>query len=422
MTGLVLGILFFARPIMFVDAQYAFGGLNLFEILTIALTFLLVILAAVNALRGNGIRLSPIDIAIIMLVAWCSTVALVYPENTDFKAYVKLVLPPITFMVLKRAIATQRQYVRLLRLMIIGFAIPVALSAYAIHEGTGLAARIFWTGLERYSGVYNGIHTMGHNMGFLIMSVCVYLMLCDENVKASITRLTMMCFLPVLCGAALYCLFHGQVRTVYVGLFVFLSIVLVQYSTRWFIFFAGAVILSVAMFASIYSTVFFDVVDVFSGHRDIKEAGSGRPLIWQHNLRIFANLPIDQKIAGVGIGNYLTDPFRDIDAADKITSEHVWNSHNDYLEMLMEIGVIGLLLTMWLYAVIAKRVLQIERRARIVFLGLLVAVGVMNVLSNSYIARFGLAQMFFMVLTYIDIPLQRRMPTESAKAPLFRMT
>lgn len=406
---------------MFVEVQYALGGLNLFEILTIALTFLLLILATINAFRGRGVHLSPIDIAIVMLVAWCSTVALIYPENTDFKAYVKLVLPPITFMVLKRAISTQQQYLSLLRLMICGFAIPIALSAYAIYEGKGLAARIFWTGLERYSGVYNGIHTMGHNMGFLIMCVCIYLMLRERRMKDLATRIPMASFLLILCGAALYCLFHGQVRTVYVGLFVFFAIVLIQYSKRWFMLFLGAVVVSLVMFASIYSTVFFDVVDVFSGHRDVKEAGSGRPLIWQHNLKVFVNLPVDQKIAGVGIGNYLTDPFRDINAADKITSEHVWNSHNDYLEMLMEIGVVGLLLTTWLYVVIAKRALQMERRGRIVFLGLLCAVAVMNVLSNSYIARFGLAQMFFMVLTYMEIPLQRPKPAKSPIAPLFGM-
>jgi O-antigen ligase len=128
-------------------------------------------------------------------------------------------------------------------------------------------------------------------------------------------------------------------------------------------------------------------------------------MIWSHNLAIFAKLPIDRQLAGVGIGNFMGNSFAaDIQASSKLTMNHVWNSHNDFLEMLMEIGIIGLLLTLVLYVAIGRAILRLPGKGRHGFLALFLAVVVMNILSNSYIARFGLAQMFFMLLVYIEQP------------------
>lgn len=403
MTNPLLALFFFARPIMFIDSNFMLGGLNLFELLTISFTLVLAAVAANNAVGKVAIPFSKLDGAILLFILWCSSVAVIYPENSDFKSYVKLVLPPLTFCILKRAITSRRQYCTLLKWLIIGFAIPVALSAFEIYEGRSIGQRIFWTGLERYSGVYKDLHTMGHNMGFLVMLACIYHLLPKHDAANKIVTSRILPLL-LLCAVAIYCLGHGHVRTVYAGLLVFFLTLLFLYSKK--AFFVSAVIGIGFILAALplLNSVFFDVTEAVSGKRGIEEAGSGRPMIWSHNLAIFTELPIDRQLAGVGIGNFMANPFTDIHASSKLTLNHVWNSHNDFLEMLMEIGAIGLLLTAILYAFIGSAILRMPGKERYGFFALFLAVVVMNVLSNSYINRFGLAQMFFMVLVYIEQP------------------
>lgn len=389
---------------MFIETDLTLQGLNLFELLTICFTSLLAIVAGINALQRGTVAFSGLDGAILLFVFWCSSVAVIYPESTDLKSYFKFVLPPLTFFILKRAIASREQYISLLKWLILGFIIPVLASALMIFEGKGIAQKIFWTGLERYSGVYNGIHTMGHNMGFLIILVCMYFIITKTDITRGGVGGLQKAFLVLLCAAALYCLGHGHVRTVYVGLVIFFSTVIYLYSKKVFFLTATVGLVLAIAIAPFLSSLFFDVTDVFSGRRDVEEAGSGRPLIWHHNLAIFVNLPFDRQIAGVGIGNFMADPFKDINASAKITMNHVWNSHNDFLEVLMETGAVGLLLTIVLYLSIGKAILRMEGRDRHAFLALYLAVLVMNALSNSYIARFGLGQMFFMLLVYVERP------------------
>lgn len=388
---------------MFIDSSFTLGELNMFELLTIVFTLLLAGVAAVNAFGGVGIPLSKLDGAILIFVLWCTSVGMVYPENFDLKSYIKLVIPPLTYFILKRAVASRKQYVSLLKWLIVGFVIPVLGSALMIYEGKGIGQRIFWTGLERYSGVYKDLHTMGHNMGFLLMLVCIYLAIRKDDSMYKIAGFRRLPLL-LLCVLAFYCLGHGHVRTVYIGLLVFFSTLLFLYSKKAFVI-CGAIGIAVAIAALPFlSSVFFDVTEVFSGHRGVEEAGSGRPMIWNHNLGIYAELPIDRQLAGVGIGHYMADPFSDIRASSKLTMNHVWNSHNDFLEMLMEIGAIGLLLTSILYISIGSAILRMQGTERSAFFAFFLSVVVMNFLSNSYINRFGLAQMLFMVLVYVERP------------------
>ncbi|NOS79467.1 MAG: O-antigen ligase family protein [Nitrospira sp.] len=417
MTSALLYLFFFARPIMFIDSSFTLGELNMFELLTIAFTLLLAGVAAVNAFGSVTIPFSKLDGAILSFVLWCSSVAMVYPETFDLKSYIKLILPPLTFFILKRAVASRKQYVSLLKWMIVGFVIPVLGSALMIYEGKGIGQRIFWTGLERYSGVYKDLHTMGHNMGFLVMLVCIYFAIMKDDARHRIVGLSRLSLL-LLCALAFYCLGHGHVRTVYVGLLLFFSTFVLLYSKKGFVI-CGTIGIAVAVAALPFlNSVFFDVTEVFSGHRGVEEAGSGRPMIWNHNLGIYSELPIDRQLAGVGIGNFMANPFSDIHASSKLTMNHVWNSHNDFLEMLIEIGAIGLLLTAILYVRIGSAIFRMRGIERSAFLAFFTAVVAMNFLSNSYIARFGLAQMFFMVLVYVERPgLHNEMAIHSHDLP-----
>jgi O-antigen ligase len=416
MDSFLLNLFFLARPIMFVESNVSVAGLNLFETLTILFS---VVLGAIAFGNSFGTRRQPLSLtewAILMFVLWCTAIGLVYAQESSLKSYVKWVLPPLSYIVLKRAIRDEAQYVRCLLILIIGFIVPVAASAWLTLHGKGLGFEVYWTGLKRYEGVYNNVHTFGHNMGLVIMLLALFVTLMKSRgaiVSRRFRTLTYLWFLP-LGVVALYCLYASQVRTVYIGLLVFAVVLLYQLNKKALVAFIATLAVVVISSAAIVQTVFFDVVDATKGGRAVEQAGSGRPIIWKHNLAIYSELGLDRKMAGVGIGNTVIEGGNRI-GGDEISLNNVWNSHNDFLEVLMETGAVGFLLVVAIFALLLRSILRMPGQDKYGFLAFFLAVVVMNVLSNSYISRFGLAQIFFMVIVYVEVAKQA--PVLSASMP-----
>jgi len=380
------------------------GGMNFFEFITILFSLILVAIAIRNIVGGNKKSLSDIEVVMIMFIVWCTLVLLVYNETSSFKTYIKWILPLITYMVLKRTINTNEQYIKTIYLLILGFLLPIIFNFIFILQGKGLGQVIYWTGLERYSGIYSGIHMMAHSMGFFIMLIAMYYVLVKEIPTIKISSFKYM-IIFIIATLALYGLYKSQTRTVYVGLMAFFSIWLYRYNKKLLMFFSIMTVVASLLLAPYLATVFFDVIEAVEGKRDIEEAGSGRPIIWGHNLAIYNDLGIDRKLAGVGIGN--TKSFIEGSGEVPGINDVVWNSHNDYLEVLMETGAVGFLLQIILYILIYKKIRRIKSRSAGVYEAMFLAVVLMNILSNSYISRFGLAQLFFMVLVFIELPEQK---------------
>ena len=391
---------------MFIETGLNVGGLNFFELLTIAFSLLLAGLALWHSITGNFDRLSLTEWISVAFVAWCTVAVLVYPENSNFKTFVKFVFPLVTFMVLKRIILTREQYLSLIRWMIKGFAVPVALSGIWTVLGRGIGQEIYWTGLVRYQGVYADIHHMGHCMGFLIMLCVIYTTL-NRSLTGSRVSLVSYIGLTAISVVALFCLYKSQTRTVYFGLLVFFVLVFLFYNRSQLLIFVSVLVCGAILFAPLLSTIFYDFVDAAQGKK-VEMAGSGRPYIWKHNLEIFSSLPLDKQLAGVGIGNTLMGDGEQFTQRTKISIDNVWNSHNDFLELLMETGAIGLILWAALMCSIVVKILQFNGSEKWAFFAAFAAIFLMNCMSNSYISRFGLAQMFFMLFCYFEIPAREK--------------
>ena len=388
----LVNIFYLVRPMMFVESPFTIGGLNFFEFITIMFSLMLVGIAIKNTVDGNKRTLSGIEIAMILFMIWCTAILILYYENTSVKTYIKWILPLVTYMVLKRTINSHEQYIKLIYVLIIGYLIPIIWNFIVIVQGKGLGLVIYWTGLERYEGIYHGVHTMAHNMGFFIMLIALYYVLTKESTTIKISAFKYI-ILFILVLLALYCIYKSGTRTVYVGLLVFFIAWLFKYNKKLLVLFSIMSVVTILLAAPILKTLFFDVVEAVEGERNIEKAGSGRPYIWKHNLTIYSELGIDRKIAGIGIGTATT-----------MLKDSVWNSHNDYLEALMQTGAIGFLLQLAMYFLIYKKIKKIKTKEAGVYEAIFIAVVVMNMLSNSYISRFGLAQLLFMVLVYIELP------------------
>ena len=137
---------------------------------------------------------------------------------------------------------------------------------------------------------------------------------------------------------------------------------------------------------------FSDVQKIYAGEWDADKLGSGRIKLWTRTLDGFSELTIDKKLAGAGIGNKVGLSGSQLD------------THNDILGLLEETGIVGFTLYILLQFFILKRILALEKKERYVFLSIFISIFIMNLLSNSYISRFGMAQFYYLIMAYVDLP------------------
>ena len=389
------------RPILFIE----FGAQNLFDIGGVAIVLALSAALLLKAAVGKSLQFGAIDALVAAFAVWCVACAVIYPETLDIRGLAKLVTPLLGYTVAKNIIQNESQFMKIVGLMLIGYVVPVSLSAILIATGKGVEeyGANYWTGLLRWEGVYDGAHNMGHNMAFVLMLGMLYLARTSERVVqgvAGVSRATLY-GMGVLAAAAVYCLWMSQVRTALFGLAIFSGIFFYRYNRKLLV--AGLLVggVGLAVFFPIVKPYLFpDIMMVERTGGDVTELASGRPGFWTHNLTAFGNLPIDRQIAGVGIGQNRLPGFID--------------SHNDILDLMVQAGVVGVTLFLAIQWLMFRRIIALPPTSRYPFLALFIAVFFMNLASNSYVARFGLAQMLYLVLAFAELRQVREARVETA--------
>jgi len=406
MDAALLNLLAVLRPIFFIDSGSQLFGLKIFDVAAIGLSALLMFALSITMTLRKSVRFSPIDLFLLAFAFWCVAAYVIYPDKSILKELAKLILPPLTYVAAKNILVDRTAYQKMLTFLIIGFSVPVLLSGALIVMGQGVEYISYWTKIPRYRGVYSGAHNMAHNMALFLMLLIVYRTLLKQSVDRPQVSQAWIVFCAMLGSVALYCLYSGRVRTTIIGLLVFGAVYYYYVNRR--ILFAGAVLLTIVvpvLMPSVVIDLFYDVAKVVSGEWEVGKLGSNRINIWGQNIALYAELPLDRQIAGVGIGNKL-DIVGSVD--EEFDVDNFRNSHNDYLEVLIQTGLVGFLLFVPVQVLLYQRVRRLVGHDRQVFLALFWAVFVMNFVSNSYVTRFGLAQMFYMVIAYVEIPERRR--------------
>jgi len=399
MDSLLLKIFVFLRPIMFIDVEQTIAGFSIFELAAIFLVGLLFAALFLKAVRAKTVTISEVDILILLFSLWSVASFVIYIDYSDPKALLKILLPAVTYTIAKNILGSKEEYLSNLLIMIVGFLVPVVISTIMILKGVGIAAINYWTGEARFLGVYDNPHNMAHNMAFLIISITIYLVLKkagrDESSKPDIVKYSLFAFLTIL---ALFCLYKSAVRTSIVGLAIFFAIYFFEANRKLLI--AGIIggVLVIAAFPTKFLNLFPDFEKVAAGEWDTGKLASSRPERWAEQLNNFSNLSIDHNLAGVGIGN--TVGRGELQRGNVVAAV---DSHNDFLDILTQTGIVGLVLFLLIQLAILMKILSLEGREKYLFLALLVSVNAMNFASNSYVARFGLGQMYFFVLSYIEL-------------------
>jgi len=392
----LLKLVALARPLI----SMRFGE-ELFAILGIGLFAILVGAVLMRAAVQKSLRLSPIDGLILAFMTWCIARAVIYFDGSYISQLTKLLVPMLSYIVVKNVVPDREEYRRMIFWIIVGLSVATLLSAGQIASGVSGAVDgvKYQTGLLRWQGAYSNSHNFGHSMTLLLMTLVLYVSLrgMHEGERQGKSPRAENVLLGILAAIALFCLYKSAVRTAVLGLLVFLGLYGYLHNKKSLLL-GGAALAVVAVLSTpfwIPHLLHEFAPDRRGGTPELMELGSGRPTRWANDFAMYARLPIDQQIAGIGIG------------VRSMTEDSEVGGHSDWLRILWDTGIIGFVLFVWLQILILRAILRMHGSERHVFLALFVAVNIMNAVSNSYIARIQVGQLYYIILAFIEIPPTR---------------
>lgn len=370
-----------------------------FDILGVGIFAMAVVAMLVTIALRKSLTLSAIDWLILAFTIWCLAIYVIYFESARIAEVTKLIVPMLTYTLVKNVIKTERQFWRLVFWMIVGFSIPVVASAVLIVTGDHQAIQYvsYWTDLPRWQGAYENSHNLGHSMTLLLMTLALYYHFGRYGKQEATTDIQTLKIVPIiiLSAVALYCLYMSQVRTALLGILIFGGIFYYSQNKRLLLIAGG----SLALVALATVTYWLPALVPESSmlqrgiELDILDLGSGRGRFWLNDIHVYAGLSIDQQLAGVGIGA----------RGQQLQDGDILYGHSDWLEILTQTGLVGFGLFMALQILILRRIMRIDGKQRYGFLAMFLAVSFMMVSSNSYAWRIQVSQLYFMLLAFIEI-------------------
>ena len=388
MELLLIKLVALLRPL----ASMAYAD-KVFEVAAVGFFALLIVALLSYAAVRRTLRLSAIDLMIVAFSVWCLTIYVTYIEVTAIKRVAVLLIPMLTYTLVKNVVTDRAQYTAVLLWMIVGFTIPVILSAGLIATGMGLDHVSYWTGIARWQGVYTHSHNLGHSMTLFLIVLVFYVTMTREGDIAKGSNRVRNVLLACLAGIALYCLYKSQVRSAILGLIVFIGMYLFYINKKLLIVLSTTVTVVAVLLLPYWLNVLLpDVVMVEKGQADITALGSGRPYYWLNDMKQFVELPLDQLLSGFGIGRDYEDE-----------NLHLVG-HSDWLEILTNTGIVGFLLFFILQILLLRGIIKMNGRDKYLLLAMFSAVNVMMLVSNSYVWRIQVSHLYYMMLAFIEIP------------------
>jgi len=358
------------------------GGVTLSELISLGSSYVFLVLALIN---WNKIKL---DVISILIAFFCFYLLSSGMWGGGFREIAKLLLPFTVFFAVRSTVDTEKRAKVIFLCLVVGFIVPVIASAVRTLRGQGVEMVVFETGLARYMGVFTGPHAFAHSMFICLMALVLYDHFRSQEGNRSLWITIGMSGLGLI---ALFNIYKSYTRNVYIGLAAFMVIFLWGRRSYKLLGVSMSAIAGFVLFSSSFHDIFFDVVDPLAGKsKNFGEMGSGRVGGWSNMLSRFFNASLVDQIRGLGISAQTT-----------ITSgAHFGGAHNDFLSVLLCFGYIGIAIyfALFMSLVLIVVIADADRNYKIIMIGFIVAVACMNMLSNSYLTRFELAQYFNMSL------------------------
>ena len=354
------------RPLSLMGKEnLAIGAVEITELMGIGISYLLILPLLT---RLKQIKLDLLTLFIFTFVLYCME-SIIW--GSEIRKAAKTILPFIVFFSIRTIITDVKQLRVLLIFLVIGFLIPIALSTYNIVLGKSIQMIEWHNKMPRFAGVFTGVHVLSYSMLFFSFLYCILKRVYKlENIFNRIV-------IAVLVILSAYCLYKSLTRTVMIGFILFWLIYLWGIDKKTF--FVAVLLLAVvgvAFSEHIHSIVFK------TNEFDLNIATSGRVSLFSNNINLFLESSLTDKLFGHGLGR-----------------EQKFLYHNDYIALLLEIGIIGLSLYFILLIYLFRDVfLCKDKKTKYLFSGILISIFLMNFGSNAVVFRFELSQYFWMIM------------------------
>jgi O-antigen ligase len=125
----------------------------------------------------------------------------------------------------------------------------------------------------------------------------------------------------------------------------------------------------------------------------VNEASSGRLSVWKHNIRVFKRSTIEKKLIGHGIGS-------ETELSAGANENKIISSHNDYVSLLMTLGIVGVFLYTMIFVSIYFDIFRskLPEKNKVVYSSMVLVVAIMSFLSNGYLFRLDVSQSFWLLI------------------------
>ena len=364
--GFILLLVFaFLRPITLTFGKVSIFGLSAFEIFGMLISYILLIPIIINF---RNLRLDRMTLLSIYFCMYC--VASVF-WGSEVTIVARVILPFIIFLAVRIFITESKQIGAVVITIVLGYIMPIVISTYRVMTDRDIEMVEWWNKLERHMGVFSSSHDLAYNMFFFVFFCCFLNQI--YRFKNSINKYIMSLFFLL----SIYCLYQSHTRTVIIGFIIFLLIYLFGNKRKWFY---GAMVLSIVAGIIFHSFIFKLIFK--KDQIDLNVATSGRVWMLKNNIQLFLDSSFPEQLLGRGL-----------------KKEQQFPLHNDYIRLLISLGVFGLTIYLFLiFYLLFDIFLCNDKKIKYLFGALLISIAIMNFGSNAVVFRLELSQYFWLIM------------------------
>jgi len=379
--GFIFLILFcIFRPLTLIDIHIKIGGLNILEIFAIIISYILLFCIALNFRK---IKFDFISVSIIWFCSYCFISIL---WGSHVRTVTQVTLPFILFFAIRVMINEPKQIKLLVTILLIAYCFPLLGSLHDIMQGESIQLVESITGIERYAGMFKRLKGFAYSMFFI--SVYFYIQVIINQLKNRKIKWALL-FLLII---SFFCLYKTYVRTAFIGVSIFWLIALFGYNKRYFYIVLISSLIIGMLYISTLQQIFFKTQKF-----DANTASSGRVVLWEHNINIFLESNFDRKLLGYGFGGGSTWVFG--------SENQLWHTHNDYLELLVRAGGIGLLVFLLIHVILLKDVYRsiVAKSTKYFYYGIIFSITLMNFFSGILLYQVTMSQQFWVIMGFFYV-------------------
>lgn len=354
------------RPLTLMGKDFGIYGVNILEIFGTGISyfFLLPIIGGLKQFKLDRLNI------FLLIFSLYSIESLLW--GSKIREVAILILPFLLFFSVRTFIKDSKQLRTLLIAIFFGFLIPITLSTFNITTGRNIHLVEFWNQLPRHAGAFGGSHTLAYIM--LLVSFFFCILYKTYQFKNIINR----SIIYILLILSFFCLYQSHTRTAIIGFMLFWFIYLFGNSKKLFFLAVLLIIVAGVIFQAQIRSLFWKTPE----EPNIERATSGRISMSKNNLKLFIDSSLPKKLVGHGL-----------------SEENPFGYHNDYMRILISLGLIGISLYLTLIFYIFWDIfLCNDKKTKYLFGAIFVSVVAMNFGSNGFVFRIELSQYFWLII------------------------